>query len=94
MSDKNLANDEVVRRLSVSFEADKLPPASSDEFMAAVRDKAMSVFMFRLAVVLGVLVVVGIGVVGYQIAVSQHDVSQIQSTDDQPVSSVRGVAPR
>jgi hypothetical protein len=82
MSSQKLANDEVVRRLSVSFEAQRLPPVSSEEFLVSVRDKARSILVFRMAVVLGVLLVLAIGVVGYQIAISQQQGTQIMTPND------------
>jgi len=68
-----LANDEVVRRLSTAFEADKLPPAGGGEFLAEVRVKAMSIWVFRLAVVVGVLVIGIVGFVGYLVATASPE---------------------
>ncbi|PCI49346.1 MAG: hypothetical protein COB43_04425 [Oceanospirillales bacterium] len=91
---KELANDEVVRRLSTAFEADKLPPAGGEEFLAEVRAKAMSIFVFRLAVVVGVLVIGLGGFVGYLVATAPREPASIVTPDDPGGESVETQIPQ
>ena len=84
---KQMANDEIVRRLGAAYEVDKLPRASSEAFLAEVRAKAVSVLVFRLAVVLGVVAVIGIGLAGYQLATSSGQ-AEIPVTDDPGGASI------
>ena len=85
----HIKSGEIEHRLNAAFEADKLPQAGGGEFFAEVRVKAMSIFVFRLAVVVGILVVVLTGFVGYVVVTVPREPAGIQTPDDPGGGSAR-----
>ncbi len=62
--------DEIVRQLDSAYDSSRMPTYGGAEFLAEVKARALSGWLFRGMVVVGVILLVLLGVIGYRIATS------------------------
>lgn len=62
--------DEVVRLLDGAYDSSRMPTYGGEEFLAEVQAKALSGWLIRGMVVVGVVILIALGVIGYKLATS------------------------
>lgn len=89
-------HDEVVRLLDSAYETSRLPAHTGAEFLAEVHARALSVWLVRLAVALGLAIALAAGTVAY-LAVTRVPEPSRQTApldDPGPASAPLGVQNR
>ncbi len=59
--------DELVRLLDGAYDSSRMPTHAGAEFLAEAHARAVSIWLIRFAVVVGLAIAVGLGVVAYKL---------------------------
>ena len=75
---------EVVRLLDGAYDSSRMPMHAGAEFLAEAHARAVTVWLIRLAVVVGIALAVGLAVVGYQLATAAPALPDARPARDDP----------
>lgn len=76
--------DEVVRLLDGAYDSSRMPTHAGAEFLAEAHARAVTIWLIRLGVVVGIALAVGLAVVGYQLATAAPALPEALPTKDDP----------
>jgi len=76
--------DEVVRLFDGAYDSSRMPTHAGAEFLAEAHSRAVTLWLIRLAVVVGLAAAVGLAVVGYKLATTPPALPDALPAQDDP----------
>ncbi len=84
--------DEVGRLLDGAYDSSRMPTHAGVEFLAEAHARAVTLWLIRLAVVVGIAAAVGLAVVGYKLATASPALPDALPAHDDPGAGPRNGA--